>query len=121
MDVVDRIDALLREKGVSAARMCRELGFSSGLYSQWRKRSQNPSADKLQKIARYFGVTVDYLMGGEGQPQEEEVSAIRYALYRETAGLSDDTLDRILQFARFARMEEARRREQDASPEKELP
>lgn len=120
MDVVDRIDLLLREKGISAARMCRELGFSSGLYSQWRKRSQNPSADKLQKIARYFNVSVDYLLTGKAHAGEEG-SAIRYALYRETADLSEDTLDRILQFARFARMEEKKRQEERAASEKEQP
>lgn len=117
MDIVDRIDQLLADKGVSAARMCRELGFSSGLYSQWRKRSQNPSADKLKKIAGYFNVTMDYLMSGA--QEEPDPESVRYALYQETAGVSDETLDRILQFARFAKNEEKKRKERSPRPEKE--
>ena len=34
-----RIDRLLAEQKLSAARMARDLGFSSGLYSQWKKGS----------------------------------------------------------------------------------
>jgi len=114
VDVVDRIDQLLDREGISAARMCRDLSFSSGLFSQWRRRSQRPSAEKLQKIAGYFGVTMDYLMTGK-----EETDAVRYALYQETTGVSEETLDRILQFARFARIEEKKRKEKAQRPEQE--
>ena len=115
MDVVDKIDQLLADRGLSAAKLCRELGFSSGLYSQWRKRSQKPSADKLKKIAAYFGVSVDYLMDTmPGMERETGPDDIRIALYHETEGMSDETLDRVLQFARFARIEEKKRKDNQA-------
>lgn len=120
MDVVEKIDLLLKDRGISAAKLCRELGFSSGLYSQWRKRSQNPSADKLKKVAAYFGVSVDYLMGTEpGAERETSPDDIRIALYHETEGMSDETLDRVLQFARFARIEEKKRKDRLARRENE--
>lgn len=112
MDVVEKIDQLLADRGISAAKLCRELGFSSGLYSQWRKRSQNPSVDKLKKIAAFFGVSLDYLMDtAPGMEREISPDDIRIALYHETAGMSDETLDRVLQFARFARIEEKKRQD----------
>jgi len=115
VDVVDKIDQLLEDRGVSAAKVCRELGFSSGLYSQWRKRMQKPSADKLKKIANYFGVSVDYLMDtAPGLEREVSPDDIRLALYHETEGMSDEVLDRVLQFARFARIEEKKRKDNQA-------
>lgn len=63
MNTIERINKLLETNGVSAAKMMRDLGFSSGLYSQWKSQKQKPSIDKLSKIADYFNVTTDYLLG----------------------------------------------------------
>lgn len=63
MTTVEIINDLLKQKHISAAKMMNELGFSSGLYSQWKSGKQKPSSDKLEKIADYFGVSVDYLLG----------------------------------------------------------
>ena len=63
MTTVEIINKLLKDKGISAAKMMNELGFSSGLYSQWKRGKQKPSREKLEKIANYFNVSVDYLLG----------------------------------------------------------
>ena len=63
MKTVEIINGLLKQRGISAAKMMSELGFSSGLYSQWKSGKQKPSREKLDKIADYFGVSIDYLLG----------------------------------------------------------
>lgn len=68
MTVVERIIDLLSKKEVSASKMMKDLGFSSGLFSQWKSGMQNPSNDKVQKIANYFNVTTDYLLGNTDSP-----------------------------------------------------
>lgn len=68
MTVVERIIDLLSKKEVSASKMMKDLGFSSGLFSQWKSGMQNPSNDKVQKIAAYFNVTTDYLLGNTDSP-----------------------------------------------------
>lgn len=65
MDIFDRIVEQLETKGVSGAQMSRELGFSNAVFSQWKQRKQKPSADKVSKMAEYFGVSADYLLTGE--------------------------------------------------------
>ena len=67
MDTFDRIEALLKEKGMTQADLSRATGISTGLISQWKKRMQSPSAEKLKLVADVFGVTVDYLMNGENK------------------------------------------------------
>ena len=49
--------------GVKPSKMMKELGFSSGLFSQWKANAQNPAYSSLEKIANYLNVSVDYLLG----------------------------------------------------------
>lgn len=65
MCIIDRINRLLRERGISAAKMMRDLNFSSGLYSQRKSMGRIPSTDKIEVIAAYLGVSTDYLISGE--------------------------------------------------------
>ena len=63
MTPFDRICLLIKENNTSGAKMAKDLGFSSGLFSQWKSGKQQISQKKLEQIADYFGVTVDYLLG----------------------------------------------------------
>ncbi|MGE4214114.1 MAG: helix-turn-helix domain-containing protein [Anaerotignaceae bacterium] len=58
-------EQLLQKFGVTAYKVSKEAGVSQSMLSEWKRGSYTPKQDKLQKIADYFGVTVDYLMTGE--------------------------------------------------------
>lgn len=49
--------------GIKPNTVAKDLGFSTGVCTQWKKGLQTPSYEKASKIARYFGVTTDYLLG----------------------------------------------------------
>ena len=56
----------MRGKGIKPGRMCNELGISRGAITDLKAgRKQSLSAETLSKIATYFGVSVDYLLGNE--------------------------------------------------------
>ena len=63
---------LLNDKGVKPADVSRATGLPSSLFSEWKKGKSNPKIDKLQKIADYFGVTLEYLMGIEKKEGKED-------------------------------------------------
>lgn len=66
-------EALLRERGVTAYQVSKATGISTGSLSDWKNGRSSPKIDKLKKIADYFGVSVDYLLGGnEGKPAASE-------------------------------------------------
>lgn len=96
--MIGRIDRLLREQRKTASRMSRDLGFSSGLYSQWKQGKQSPSADRLYRIAIYLGTSVDYLVGLE--PDTED-ARLRHEIMQTLELLSPQALERIRDFARF--------------------
>lgn len=70
---------LLQTKGVSAYRVSKETGISQVTLSDWKNgKVKCPSADKLQKIADYFGVSVEYLMGKDRATTKEDIELQNY-------------------------------------------
>lgn len=63
MTLKDRIKELCKKNGISMNQLEEELGFGSGYISKLGKST--PNSKYIQKIADYFGVSVDYLMTGE--------------------------------------------------------
>lgn len=62
---------LLEMNNAKAADVCKGTGLPSSLFSEWKKGKSTPKVDKLQKIADFFGVSLDYLMTGK-EPEEKE-------------------------------------------------
>lgn len=61
MTLVEKIRALARQRDLSLPQLEQELGLGNGTISRWRNSS--PNTEKLQKIADYFNVSMDYLLG----------------------------------------------------------
>ena len=56
---------LCESKGITAYRIAKDCGFSNVTLSDWKNKGNMPKTDKLVKIARYLGTTVEYLVTGE--------------------------------------------------------
>lgn len=52
--------SLCAEKGISIAKLERELGFGNATIRTWKTSA--PSVDKVKLVADYFGVSVDSLI-----------------------------------------------------------
>lgn len=65
---------LLDRTGKKASDVAKATGIPSSTFSDWKKGKSSPKAEKLQKIADYFGVSVDYLMTGKDELDEKKES-----------------------------------------------
>ena len=63
-------EQLLQKYGVTSYKVSKETGVTQTSLSNWKSGRNTPSAKTLQKIADYFGVTVDYLMTGKEELKE---------------------------------------------------
>lgn len=63
MDLKERIQMLCKKKSISMNQLEQDLGFGKGYISKLNKST--PNATKIQQIATYFNVSVDYLMSGQ--------------------------------------------------------
>lgn len=59
---------LCNERGLKPNNVAKHLGIASGTVSGWKNKGQIPQDGNLIKIADYFGVTVEYLLGKEETP-----------------------------------------------------
>lgn len=112
MDIYNRIEKLLSEKGITGYKLSKDTGISTGLISQWKKRMQSPSREKLQIVADYFNVSVDYLLGNaetkKETPDESDVTFddFTYALYNESKELSEEKKQQLLEMAKFFKQQQ---------------
>lgn len=63
MTVFENIKELSKSRHISMKDLALDLGFSENLFYTWKKT--NPKASDLAKVADYFHVSVDYLLGRE--------------------------------------------------------
>ena len=61
----DIFEKLCKEKGVSAYRVSKATGISTATLSDWKTGKSHPKADKIRKIADYFGVPMEYIQTGK--------------------------------------------------------
>jgi transcriptional regulator with XRE-family HTH domain len=68
---LDRYNELCVKKGESANAVAKKLGIASGTVSEW-KNGRAPRNSTAIKIADYFDVPVDYLLGKTDDPGKKE-------------------------------------------------
>lgn len=68
MTIYERIESLRKSKGLSQGKLEKQLGFSNGSISKWK--NSTPKVERLQKLADFFGVSVEYLMTGKEDEQK---------------------------------------------------
>lgn len=70
MGLYDNIKIVCKNKGISINRLEKELEFPRSSISKFNKNK--PSIEKLQKIANYLDVAVDYILTGNESTREDE-------------------------------------------------
>ncbi|MFJ7407495.1 MULTISPECIES: helix-turn-helix domain-containing protein [unclassified Lysinibacillus] len=61
MSLVERIKILCNERKITFAEVERNVGISNGQIRRWDTSS--PKIDNVEKVANYFDVSTDYLLG----------------------------------------------------------
>lgn len=59
----ERLKQLRTEKGIGQDKLAKTLGLSNASISYWETGKQLPTIEAVYKLAVYFGVSADYLLG----------------------------------------------------------
>ena len=107
----DKYCELCKQRGISPSAAAIEMGINKGTVSIWKSKGTTPQTAILGKIADYFGVSVDYLLGNEPKektPAEADVTFddFTYALHGETKELTEENKQKLLEMARFFKMQQ---------------
>lgn len=84
-NLYNRIEGLCAKQGISAYRLCKDIGIRGSVLSDLRTgRKQGLSSKTLTLIAEYFGVSIDYLLGKEeAVDPKEDCNAGKCNLYEQ--------------------------------------
>lgn len=86
----DAFEKLCTSRNVTPYKVAKETGVSTSTLSSWKKGRYTPKQDKLQKIADYFGVSVDYLLGVQNSgPQTDH----EWYINNETGEVAQEVFD----------------------------
>ena len=96
----DVFDELMRKNGITKYKISKDTGISQTFFADWEKGKYQPKLDKLQKIASYFSVSVDYLMGREQPESQITFNDFTYAMFNESKELTEEDKSLLLQMAR---------------------
>lgn len=86
MDFYERLNSLIKSQGLSQRKVELELGLSNGAISKWKKYT--PNIDKVNSIAKYFHVPIEWLLTGEEKSESQG-----YYLNSETAEMAQSMFD----------------------------
>lgn len=91
MTTFEIIKKLAKQHDKSLQQVAEDLNFSKNLFYRWK--TSDPKAKDLSKVADYFGVTTDYLLGRTETPQftSKDERDIQKKLTEMIDGLSDDS------------------------------
>jgi transcriptional regulator with XRE-family HTH domain len=94
---IDRLEKVLKDKGISKTELAEKNGIRRPTISDWKKNGAVPSGDVCLKIARYLGVSAEWLISGEETkdyiPAEEKK---RLSMLRELTPEQRHTIDVLL-------------------------
>jgi transcriptional regulator with XRE-family HTH domain len=90
----ERVENLRIKRGISKAELCRQLKIPPTTYSGYSLGTREPDLETVEMFAKYFNVSVDYLVsgtriGGEFQKKLDK-------MVDDFVGLNEEDQDTIL-------------------------
>lgn len=74
METIERIFELINKKGMTINSFAVDCKINAMLFTHWKKGRQKPGLEVLIKIADYFNVSLDYLVGRETPTVKKEIN-----------------------------------------------
>lgn len=98
MGFKERFTQLRKELGLTQEQLAKKLGigYTRTAISAWEVGRNEPSNSDTVKIAEFFGVSTDYLLGKSDTRNIED--EFKFAYHKEIEGLTDEEIADALRF-----------------------
>lgn len=96
----DRIKLLREEKHLKQEELAKDLSVAPSTIGMYETNKRQPNNDLIIKLAKYFNVSTDYLLGKSDirNPEEQIKQEFEFAYHKEMEGLSDEEIADALRF-----------------------
>lgn len=107
----ERFKLLREQAGLTQTAFARAFGVAQSTVAGWESGSREPNIATVRRLAEYFGVTADYLLGGEAPALDERLEAMHKnpklgLLFDRTARMTPEDLDAVLHIVRQMQRDE---------------
>ena len=104
LTTIDKIVVLIKEKGISQQQFLKDIGLNKSALADWKKGVNESYKKHIERIADYFNVSVDYLLGRENMTfTETEAQKQTKALLECFNELSEEDRAKVLEYAQMLR------------------
>ncbi|MDR2939184.1 MAG: helix-turn-helix transcriptional regulator [Clostridiales bacterium] len=80
MDTLNNILELMKEKGIEQKELETNLALSRGTITKWKNGENKSYLKHINKIADYFNVSTDFLLGRNSQDDTQQSTDYEYKL-----------------------------------------
>ncbi|MGU3473906.1 helix-turn-helix domain-containing protein [Paenibacillus sp. D51F] len=90
----DRLRELRLNKNMSQEEVSKKIGITRSAYSHYEINNRQPVYETLIKLATFFEVSLDYMIGGEQNQSEAQVAPETFEILRILSGMDAEKRQR---------------------------
>ena len=117
----DTLKQLRTKQGLTSEELCSKIGIKGGSYRNYERNDRKPDYDTLVKLADFYGVTTDYLLGRPDAKEPPDpiaslptVDEMEKDLFREWLGLDEASRKAFLDVLRKIVADDQKRQAEDS-------
>ena len=117
----DTLKQLRTKQGLTSEELCSKIGIKGGSYRNYERNDRKPDYDTLVKLADFYGVTTDYLLGRPDAKEPADpiaslptVDEMEKDLFREWLGLDEASRKAFLDVLRKIVADDQKRQAEDS-------
>lgn len=101
MKTVEKIIQLLTDRNVEQQALASYIGVKKQTITDWKSGKTESYKKYIDKIAEFFGVSTDYLLGNETAVVKPTDDDIKFALFDGSEGVTDEMFEEVKRFAKY--------------------
>jgi len=109
---MERLKLLRNDRKILQKEVASYLGIDRTTYVKYETGASEPSIEVLRKLAAFFSVSVDYLVGEDENPQADSRpitdTELKFALFDGDQNITDAQFEEVKRFAQFIRERDRR-------------
>ena len=103
MTFYERLKLLMKETGITQKELTQNLGINKNSFSYWKLKGNTPNGEIILKLAKYFDVSVPYLLGEteikkRAVPSEQPLTPMQEKALDMIMSLPDSALEDLMHF-----------------------
>ena len=84
MMFAEKLKTLRKQKGLTQTKFAKDFNIATGTIGMWETGKRQPDYNTLVKIAKYFDVSINYLLEEQAEPEELQIARSRTRELHET-------------------------------------